>query len=128
MSGILSLRVAHFLWGADPVMPVMPSPSTPSTSVAPAGTKPVQDDIVEEIRGKFKGRILVKKILAPVTMNLEKLQDFPEDPSQKILLEPLPISLGSEFNSRKEVKGHAPFYPWISAIPEPPFLRMTPPK
>jgi hypothetical protein len=66
--------------------------------------------------------------VAPVTMNLEKLQDFPEDPSQKILVEPLPISLGSEFNSRKEVKGHAPFFPWITAIPEPPFLRMTPPK
>jgi hypothetical protein len=61
-------------------------------------------------------------------MNLEKLQDFPEDPSQKILLDPLPISQTAEFNARSEVKGHAPFVPWIPAIPEPPFLRMIPPK
>src|SRR5262249_47249268 len=76
----------------------------------------------------FKGRLMIKKIVAPVTMNLEKLQDFPEDPSQKILLDPLPISQSAEFNSRNEIKGHLRFVPWIPAIPEPPFLRMTPPK
>ena len=60
-------------------------------------------------------------------MNLEKLQDFPEDPSQKILLDPLPISQSADFNARGEIKGHAPFVPWIPAIPEPPFLRLVPP-
>jgi hypothetical protein len=109
-----------------PTMPNAPSPSSNSSTSAPAAAKPV-DDIVQEIRGKFKGRIMVKKILAPVTMNLEKLQDFPEDPSQKILLEQLPFSQGQEFNYRTEVKGHLPFFPWIPAIAEPPFLRMTPP-
>jgi len=99
----------------------LPTAASPSNS-----GKPDEENI--NIVGKYKGRILVKKIVAPVTMNLEKLQDFPEDPSQKILIDPLPISLGSEFNARKEVKGHAHFYPWISALPEPPFLRMTPPK
>jgi len=106
-----------------------------SLSAAPTATAPGAggaaipgNEQIVEIKGQFKGRFAVKKIIAPVTMNLEKLQDFPEDPSQRILLDPLPISQGSEFNARSEVKGHAPFYPWIMAIPEPPFLRMTPPK
>jgi hypothetical protein len=100
---------------------------TPTAS-APAPTRQVPEEMEFKIKGVFKGRFMVKKIVAPVTMNLEKLQDFPEDPSQRILMSPLPISLGAEFNARNEVKGHAPFYPWISALPEPPFLRMTPPK
>jgi hypothetical protein len=98
------------------------------TAPAPAQTRSVPEEQTVEIKGTFKGRFMVKKLVAPVTMNLEKLQDFPEDPSQKILVTPLPISQGSEFNSRGEVKGHAVFQPWIPAIPEPPFLRMTPPK
>src|SRR5712671_6611566 len=81
-----------------------------------------------QIKGQFKGRLLVKNIVAPVTMNLEKLQDFPEDPAQKILLDPLPTSQSSEFNARAEVKGHAPFWPWIPSIAEPPFLRIVPQK
>jgi len=101
--------------GADPI-----APSTP--------TKSIPDEMEVKIVGSYKGRFLVKKIVAPVTMNLEKLQDFPEDPSQRILMDPLPISQSAEFNARTEVKGHAPFYPWIPAIPEPPFLTMTPPK
>src|SRR5688572_26049153 len=107
----------------------LPVFAAPTTSASPGSGKAVTPEEMEvQIKGQFKGRLLVKKLVAPVTMNLEKLQDFPEDPSQKILLEPLPISLGSEFNSRAEVKGHAPFFPWIAAIAEPPFLRMTPPK
>jgi hypothetical protein len=101
------------------------------TATAPAagGGKSVTPDEMEvQIKGQFKGRLLIKKIVAPVTMNLEKLQDFPEDPSQKILLDPLPISQSGEFNARGEVKGHTKFVPWIPAIPEPPFLRMVPPK
>lgn len=113
---------------ATPTMPTSPNGSgTPTASPAGAPKNP-QEDMVEEIRGKFKGRILVKKILAPVTMNLEKLQDFPEDPSQKILLEALPFSQGNEFNHRSEVKGHLPLFPWIPALAEPPFLRMVPPQ
>ena len=86
--------------------------------VAPAGRRQnrvTPDDMEVQIKGQFKGRLLVKKIVAPVTMNLEKLQDFPEDPSQKILLDPLPISQTADFNARGEVKGHAPFVPWIPA-------------
>ncbi len=99
------------------------------TATSPGGGKSVTPDEMEvQIKGQFKGRLLVKKIVAPVTMNLEKLQDFPEDPSQKILLDPLPISQSAEFNARSEVKGHAPFVPWIPAIAEPPFLRLVPPK
>ena len=113
---------------AEPTPTTMPKPpaSTPPGS-APAANKPMQDDMIQEIIGRFKGRIMVKKILAPVTMNLEKLQDFPEDPSEKLLLGALPYSQGLEFNHRSEVKGHLPFFPWIPAIAEPPFLRMTPP-
>lgn len=113
--------------GAAHAAPPAASPAKQPAAAAADPNKPVQDELVE-IRGKFKGRLLVKKILAPVTMNLEKLQDFPEDPSQKLLLEKLPISQGLEFNYRSEVKGHMPFYPWIPAIAEPPFLRMMPPK
>ena len=99
------------------------------TATSPGGGKSVTPDEMEvQIKGQFKGRLLIKKIVAPVSMNLEKLQDFPEDPSQKILLDPLPISQSAEFNARSEVKGHAPFVPWIPAIAEPPFLRMVPPK
>ena len=98
-----------------------PASPGPGKSVTP-------DDLEIQIKGQFKGRLLVKRIGAPVTMNLEKLQDFPEDPSQKILLDPLPISQSGDFNARTEIKGHLPFAPWIPAIPEPPFLRMTPPK
>src|ERR1700675_4800952 len=87
------------------------------TANSPGGGKSVTPEEMEvQIKGQFKGRLLIKKIVAPVTMNLEKLQDFPEDPSQKILLDPLPISLGAEFNARREVKGHSPFYPWIFPI------------
>src|SRR5437879_7750946 len=113
----LSLLITHYsLLSAAP------------TATSPGGGKSVTPEEMEvQIKGQFKGRLLVKKIVAPVTMNLEKLQDFPEDPSQKILLDPLPISQSREFNARSEVKGHAPFVPWIPAIPEPPFLRMTPP-
>ncbi len=99
------------------------------TATSPGGGKSVTPEEMEvQIKGQFKGRLLIKKIVAPVSMNLEKLQDFPEDPSQKILLDPLPISQSADFNSRSEVKGHAPFVPWIPAIAEPPFLRMVPPK
>src|SRR5882672_2260817 len=99
------------------------------TASSPGGGKSVTPEEMEvQIKGQFKGRLLIKKIVAPVTMNLEKLQDFPEDPSQKILLDPLPISQSAEFNARSEVKGHAPFVPWIPAIAEPPFLRLVPPK
>ncbi len=98
-------------------------------AASPGSGKGVTPDEMEvQIRGQFKGRLMIKKIVAPITMNLEKLQDFPEDPSQKILLDPLPISQSSEFNGRAEVKGHLPFVPWIPAVAEPPFLRMTPPK
>ena len=92
------------------------------------GKSVTPDDLEIQIKGQFKGRLLVKRIVAPVTMNLEKLQDFPEDPAQKILLDPLPISQTADFNSRGEIKGHNPFVPWIPAIAEPPFLRMVPPK
>jgi hypothetical protein len=108
-------------------LPTAPSPNSQAASAASADKKGA-DEMEVQIKGQFKGRFLVKKLDAPVSMNLEKLQDFPEDPSQKILLQPLEVALGAEFNARSEVKGHAPFYPWISAIPEPPFLRMTPPK
>src|ERR1700687_2960362 len=84
------------------------------TASSPGGGKSVTPEEMEvQIKGQFKGRLLIRKIVAPVTMNLEKLQDFPEDPSQKILLDPLPISQSSEFNARTEVKGHAAFAPWI---------------
>ena|GEM_PF-1860284 len=117
------------LWSAPApaTMPKSPTPSAASATSTPAPAKSSTEDMVEEIRGKFKGRIMVKKILAPVTMNLEKLQDFPEDPSEKILLEGLPLAQGWEFNFRSEIKGHMPFFPWIPAIAEPPFLRMMPP-
>jgi len=105
----------------------LPLHSAPTAS-GPKDGRAVPDDMEVQIKGQFKGRFAVKKIAAPVTMNLEKLQDFPEDPSQKIMLGALPISLGTEFNYRSEVKGHSPFVPWIPALPEPPFLRMTPPK
>ena len=99
----------------------MPKPAATSVQT------PKAEDMEVKIKGQFKGRLLVKKITAPVTMNLEKLQEFPEDPSQKILLDPLPIAENAEFNARAEVKGHASFVPWIPLIPEPPFLRMIPP-
>ena len=102
--------------------------AAPVASGPGEGGKQVPDEMEVQIKGQFKGRFLVKKLVAPVTMNLEKLQDFPEDPSQKILLDPLPISLGAEFNARREVKGHSPFYPWVFPIAEPPFLSMIPPK
>lgn len=108
--------------------------SLPFVFAAPApnsdagGRSAVPEEMEVKITGQFKGRLLVKKIIAPITMNLEKLQDFPEDPSQKILLDPLPISQAGEFNARSEIKGHAPFVPWVPAISEPPFLRMVPPK
>jgi hypothetical protein len=114
---IVAAGLCRFSWAA-------PTPHTP-TSVA----KPVVPEEMEvQVKGQFRGRLMVKKIVAPVTMNLEKLQDFPEDPAQKILIDPLPISQAGEFNARAEVRGHAPFVPWLPALPEPPFLRMVPPK
>jgi hypothetical protein len=86
------------------------------------------EEMEVQIKGQFKGRLLVKNIVAPVTMNLEKLQDFPEDPAQKILLEPLPMSQSADFNGRREIKGHAPFWPWLPPVAEPPFLSIVPPK
>jgi len=121
MNGKLTLCILPFAMTLTWAAPVATSPGGSGSAI------PGNEQIVE-IKGQFKGRFAVKRIVAPVTMNLEKLQDFPEDPSQKILLDPLPISLGSEFNARSEVKGHSPFYPWITGIPEPPFLRMTPPQ
>src|SRR5947208_894245 len=103
--------------------------SAAPTANAPAagGGKSVTPDEMEvQIKGQFKGRLMIKKIVAPVTMNLEKLQDFPEDPSQKILLEPLPTSEAAQFNASKEVKAHAPFWPWIPPVAEPPFLSIVP--
>src|SRR5688572_5967808 len=117
MTAVLFLG-ASLSWAA-------PTTSSPATG---GGKSVTPEEMEVQIKGQFKGRLLVKKIVAPVTMNLEKLQDFPEDPSQKILLDPLPISQSAEFNARGEVKGHAPFVPWIPAIAEPPFLRMVPPK
>jgi len=100
---------------------------TPLAAVG-SGKSVTPDDMEIQIKGQFKGRLMIKRIVAPVSMNLEKLQDFPEDPSQKILLDPLPISQSADFNARGDIKGHLTFAPWIPAIPEPPFLRMTPPK
>jgi hypothetical protein len=112
------LLVPCLMWGAA---------KAPSSDTA-SGKSAIPEEMEVQIKGQFKGRLLVKKIVAPVTMNLEKLQDFPEDPSQKILLDPLPISQTADFNARTEVKGHAPFVPWVPSIAEPPFLRMVPPK
>ena len=117
-SALLALRFA---------LPLQAGP-TANAPAAGGGKSVTPDEMEVQIKGQFKGRLLIKKIVAPVSMNLEKLQDFPEDPSQKILLDPLPISQSGEFNARSEVKGHAQFVPWIPAIPEPPFLRMVPPK
>jgi hypothetical protein len=104
----------------------------PAAYGAPASAglegKNLGDEMEVQIKGQFKGRLLVKNIVAPVTMNLEKLQDFPEDPVQKILRDPLPWSQTGEFNSRGEIKGHAPFWPWIPPVAEPPFLTIVPPK
>src|SRR5882724_9382822 len=95
----------------------MPLAVAAPTASSPGGGKSVTPEEMEvQIKGQFKGRLLIKKIVAPVTMNLEKLQDFPEDPSQKILLGPLPLSPSAEFNARSGVKGHAPFTPWIPAV------------
>jgi hypothetical protein len=99
----------------------------PTTAVG-GGKSVTPDDLEIQIKGQFKGRLLIKRIVAPVSMNLEKLQDFPEDPSQKIMLDPLPISQTSDFNARGEIKGHLAFVPWVPPLPEPPFLRLTPPK
>lgn len=93
-----------------------------------SGAHGLGEEMEVQIKGQFKGRLLIKTISAPVTMNLEKLQDFPEDPAQKILLDPLPFSQSAEFNGRREIKGHAPFWPWIPPVAEPPFLSITPPK
>jgi len=117
----------YFLWMTPILVLSVAWASAAEAPTSPASGRAVPDDMEVQIKGQFKGRFLVKKILAPVTMNLEKLQDFPEDPSQKLLLENLPISHSADFNSRSEVKGHTPFYPWIPEIAEPPFLRMTPP-
>jgi hypothetical protein len=97
------------------------------SSGGPAKSVVTPEDLEIQIKGQFKGRLMIKRIVAPVSMNLEKLQDFPEDPSQKILLDPLPLSQSADFNTRAEIKGHLTFDPWIPAIPEPPFLRMAPP-
>src|SRR5258706_144516 len=102
--------------------------SAPTARASCGGKSGNPDEMEVQIKGQFKGRLLIKKIVAALTLNLEKLQDFPEAPSQKILLDPLPISQSGEFNARSEVKGHAPFVPWIPPLPEPPFLRMVPPK
>ena len=111
----------RLLWAAPAEAPSPNAAPNPNGQVTP-------NEMEYGIVGHYKGRLLVKKIVAPVSMNLEKLQDFPEDPSQKILYDPLPISQGGDFNARSDVKGHAPFYPWIPSIPEPPFLTMLPPK
>ncbi len=125
-----SLVVRSALLAALFALP-LPSHAAPTAQSnvkeAKPNTRGIPDDMEVQIKGTFKGRFALKKIAAPVTLNLEKLQDFPEDPSQKIMLGSLPISLGTEFNYRSEVKGHSPFVPWIPAIPEPPFLRMAPP-
>jgi hypothetical protein len=99
------------------------APATPGGS----GKSGLGEEMEVQIKGQFKGRLLVKNIVAPVTMNLEKLQDFPEDPAQKILREPLPTSEAAQFNASKEVKAHAPFWPWIPPVAEPPFLSIIPP-
>src|SRR4051794_13275017 len=74
----------------------------PPTATQSSGGQVTPEEMKVDITGHFKGRFLVKKIVAPVTMNLEKLQDFPEDPSQKFLYDPLPISQGGDFNARSE--------------------------
>ncbi len=102
--------------------------AAPTASTPGAGSGPATDEMEVQIKGQFKGRLLVKRVVAPITMNLEKLQDFPEDPSQKIIFAPLNISQSSEFNARSEIKAHAAFFPWLGPIAEPPFLLMYPPQ
>src|SRR5438270_7089176 len=119
MKKLLSIGIAMSLTGS-----LWAAVTTPGEG----GKSGLGEEMEIQIKGQFKGRLLVKNIVAPVTMNLEKLQDFPEDPAQKILLEPLPVSQSSEFNARREIKGHAPFWPWIPPVAEPPFLRILPPK
>lgn len=113
-----------FLLGLTALPRVFGAPGVPAKS----GSRVMPEEMEVQIKGQFKGRLLIKRIVAPVSMNLEKLQDFPEDPSQKILVDPLPISQSADFNGRHEVKGHAPFWPWIPPIPEAPFLTIVPPK
>jgi hypothetical protein len=121
---------AYFLIWSLAVSPVFAAPAAggTGTGTAAGGKGGLGEEMEVQIKGQFKGRLLVKNIVAPVTMNLEKLQDFPEDPAQKILLDPLPISRTAEFNASKEIRGHAPFWPWTPAVAEPPFLRIVPPK
>lgn len=95
-------------------------------SAAPA-TTPSSTELEVNIQGQYRGRLEMKRIVAPITLNFEELQNFPEDPAQKLLSDRLPISQSTEFNGQLEVKGHAPFWPWVPSVPEPPFLRMESP-
>jgi hypothetical protein len=115
------------LYLAIPLFTLMSAPAFAEGAPGADG-KGLGQEMEVQIKGQFKGRLLVKNIGAPVTMNLEKLQDFPEDPAQKILLDSLPTSQSAEFNARREIKGHAPFWPWIPTVAEPPFLSIVPPK
>src|SRR3954470_19253564 len=94
------------------------APANTGSAPTTPGGRGLGEEMEVQIKGQFKGRLLVKNIVAPVTMNLEKLQDFPEDPAQKILLEALPLSQSTDFNARKEIKGHAPFWPWLPTVAE----------
>src|SRR5215467_6030219 len=77
--------------------PLFAAETATAPGSAPGSKSVTPEDLEIQIKGQFKGRLLVKRIVAPVTMNLEKLQDFPEDPSQKILLGSLPLSQSAEF-------------------------------
>ena len=96
------------------------------TTAVGGGKSVTPDDLEIQIKGQFKGRLMIKRIVAPVSMNLEKLQDFPEDPAQKILLEPLPISQSADFNARNEIKGHLAFCPVDSGTGRTSFLAVDP--
>ena len=85
------LSLTPFRGWADPV------------AAAPAGTKSVTpDDLEIQIKGQFKGRLMVKKIVAPVTMNLDLGAYYPIQFGEKKELR-LSADWFNVFNSQRAV-------------------------
>lgn len=100
---------------------------TPAPNIDRAVKQTKEGELSVETTGHYKMQLQVGKLDPPAAFNLEDIQNFPEDRLQPVLNNPLPFEEGRDYLSLMGVQDDALIHPWLSELPQAPFLQMKSP-